>query len=208
MCGVAGILNLDGAPASPVALRRMTDAIAHRGPDGEGHYTDGPVGLGHRRLAIIDLSAGGHQPMATPDGRYIVSYNGEIYNFQELRIELEALGHRFRSRSDTEVLLAAWAQWGVKALDRFNGMFAFAIWDSHARRLRWRATATASSRCTGPGSDETFLFGSEIKAILAHGAYRTEVRQGRRCSSTSPSRTSSPTARCSRASTCCRRGAG
>ena len=89
MCGVAGILNLDGASASPVALRRMTDAIAHRGPDGEGHYTDGALGLGHRRLAIIDLSPGGRQPMATPGGRYVISYNGEIYNFQELRTELQ-----------------------------------------------------------------------------------------------------------------------
>src|SRR5262245_11771326 len=124
MCGVAGVLHLDGSPASPVSLKRMTDAVAHRGPDGEGHHVDGPLGLGHRRLAIIDLSPGGKQPMATADGRYVVTYNGELYNFQELRAELEKLGHRFRSRSDTEVLLAAWAQWGLKALDRMNGMFA------------------------------------------------------------------------------------
>ncbi|HKA00265.1 MAG TPA: hypothetical protein VKE70_27330, partial [Candidatus Solibacter sp.] len=108
-------------------LMRMTDAIAHRGPDGEGYYTDGPVGLGHRRLAIIDLSPNGKQPMATPDGRFVVTYNGEIYNFRELRTELEALGRRFSTRSDTEVLLAAWSEWREKSLDKFNGMFAFAV---------------------------------------------------------------------------------
>ena len=86
MCGIAGIVHLDGQPASPVILRQMTDAIAHRGPDGEGFYVDGFVGLGHRRLAIIDLSSAGHQPMQTPDGRYVIAYNGEIYNYQELRI--------------------------------------------------------------------------------------------------------------------------
>ena len=95
MCGIAGVLNLNGEPASPETLKRMTDAIAHRGPDGEGHFTDGALGLGHRRLAIIDLSPGGRQPMATRDGRYVITYNGEIYNFRELRKELEALGHAF-----------------------------------------------------------------------------------------------------------------
>ena len=112
MCGIAGIVNLHGEPVSQVILRRMTDAIAHRGPDGEGHYTDGPVGLGHRRLAIIDLSPAGHQPMLSADGRYVLTYNGEIYNFQELRIELESLGHQFHSRTDSEVVLQAYARWG------------------------------------------------------------------------------------------------
>ena len=88
----------------------MTDAIAHRGPDGEGHYIDGSLGLGHRRLAIIDLSAAGHQPMATEDGRFVIAYNGEVYNFNELRVELEAVGHRFHSRTDSEVVLKALAQ--------------------------------------------------------------------------------------------------
>ena len=111
----------------------MTEAIAHRGPDGEG-IRRGPLGFAHRRLAIIDLSPGGHQPMSS-DGRFVLSYNGEIYNFQELRLELEALGHRFRSRSDTEVLLNALIAWGVNALTRFNGMFAFALWDKRERTL-------------------------------------------------------------------------
>jgi len=175
MCGVAGVLNLDGSAASPIALRRMTDAIAHRGPDGEGHYTDGPLGLGHRRLAIIDLTPGGRQPMATTDGRYVVSYNGELYNFQELRIELQALGHQFRSRSDTEVLLAAWAQWGAKALDRFNGMFAFALWDRQARELTLARDRFGVKPLYYARAGDVFLFASEIKAILAHGAYRTQL---------------------------------
>ena len=106
MCGVAGYVNFDGQPASPVIIKAMTDMIAHRGPDDEGHLIDGPVAIGHRRLSIIDLSPLGHQPMATRDGRLVISYNGEIYNYRELRLELEAKGHAFRSESDTEVLLA------------------------------------------------------------------------------------------------------
>src|SRR5262245_63634566 len=101
MCGIAGAFNLNGEPVSPVVLRNMTDAIAHRGPDGEGFYVDSFLGLGHRRLAVIDLSSAGHQPMMSEDGQYILSYNGEVYNFQELRLELETRGHRFRSRTDS-----------------------------------------------------------------------------------------------------------
>jgi asparagine synthase (glutamine-hydrolysing) len=172
MCGIAGILNLDGEPASPVILRRMADTLAHRGPDGEGVFTDGNAGLGHRRLAIIDLSPAGHQPMLSRDGRYALTYNGEIYNFQELRAELEALGHGFRSRTDTEVLLNAYVQWGKSALDRFNGMFAFAIWDREARELflardRYGIKPLYYTRRNG-----TFVFGSEVKAILAHPSVR------------------------------------
>lgn len=175
MCGIAGILNLDGSPASPVVLKRMTDAIAHRGPDGEGHFTDSNLGLGHRRLAIIDLSPAAHQPMLSRDGRYAVTYNGEIYNFQELRLELEALGHQFHSRSDSEVLLNACAEWGEAALDRFNGMFAFALWDKRERRLflardRYGIKPLYYTRC-----GNVFLFASEIKAFLAHPVFRVEL---------------------------------
>jgi asparagine synthase (glutamine-hydrolysing) len=116
MCGIVGIFNLNGEPVSPVVLRKMTDAVAHRGPDGEGFYIDSFVGLGHRRLAIIDLTPAGHQPMMSPDGQYVVAYNGEIYNFQELRVELEARGYRFRSRTDTEVVLYAYAEWGKECI--------------------------------------------------------------------------------------------
>src|ERR671935_3149610 len=100
MCGIAGVYNLTGDHVPVGLLKRMTDAIAHRGPDGEGHYIDGPVGLGHRRLAIIDLSPAGHQPMANETGDVIITYNGETYNFQKLRVQLEALGHQFHSQSD------------------------------------------------------------------------------------------------------------
>src|SRR5437016_7924774 len=135
MCGIAGYFNLQGEPASPVVIRRMTDAVAHRGPDGEGSFVEEAVAVGHRRLAIIDLSPAGHQPMMSADGRFVISYNGELYNFQELRIELEALGCQFRSRTDTEVILYAYAQWRERALLRFNGMFAFAIWDRQRKEL-------------------------------------------------------------------------
>ena len=127
MCGITGLINLDGNAISPVILKKMTDAIKHRGPDGEGQWIEGNVGLGHRRLAIIDLSPGGHQPMISQDHRYILSYNGEIYNYQELRIELEAEGIWFRSNTDTEVVLNAYAKWGTKAFLKFNGMFALSI---------------------------------------------------------------------------------
>jgi asparagine synthase (glutamine-hydrolysing) len=175
MCGVAAILNMRGEPASPVTLRAMIDTLAHRGPDGEDIFIDGPVGLGHRRLAIIDLSPGGRQPMTTADGRFVISYNGEIYNFQELRAELHAKGHRFQSRSDTEVLLNAWAEWGPASLNRLNGMFAFVLWDRKTREL-----IVARDRC---GVKPIYyakrggvvLIGSEIKALLAHPALQAEM---------------------------------
>ena len=132
MCGIAGQFELNGAPAAAALTQRMLDRIAHRGPDGEAIWSEGSVGLGHRRLAIIDLSDGGRQPMFSASGRFVITYNGELYNFRELRRELETLGHRFSSRSDTEVLLAAFEQWGLHALRKYNGMFAFAIYDRKA----------------------------------------------------------------------------
>src|SRR5438552_1124979 len=129
MCGIAGILNLNREPVDRTLVERMTDVIEHRGPDAAGQYVDGHVGLGNRRLAIIDLSPAGSQPMVTDSGDLVVTYNGEIYNFRELRADLERLGRRFRSRSDTEVLLQAYEEWGESCLDRFNGMFAFAVWN-------------------------------------------------------------------------------
>jgi len=175
MCGIAGMLHFDGEPVSSVVLRRMTDAIAHRGPDGEGQFIDGPLGLGHRRLAIIDLSAAGHQPMATPDGRYTLTYNGEVYNFQELRIELESLGHQFKSRTDSEVVLKAYAQWGERSVERFNGMFAFAIWDKQERTLFLARDRYGIKPLYYATCGNKLLFGSEIKAILANPAYRTQI---------------------------------
>jgi asparagine synthase (glutamine-hydrolysing) len=167
MCGIAGILQLDGAPAPAAAVQRMTEAIAHRGPDGDGVWVEGAVGLGHRRLAIIDLSEAGRQPMATADGRFVISYNGELYNFRELRTELQALGHRFRTRTDTEVVLAAFAEWGLAALPRFNGMFAFALYDRAERRLTLARDRFGIKPLYWMADGRRVLFGSEVKAILA-----------------------------------------
>jgi asparagine synthase (glutamine-hydrolysing) len=175
MCGLAGILHLDGAPASARLIEAMTDIMAHRGPDDEGFFVDGPVALGHRRLSIIDLSAAGHQPMATADGKYVLVYNGELYNYRELRAELEALGWRFRSATDTEVLLYALVQWGKAALPRFNGMFALAFLSRDERRLllardRYGVKPLYLARRGG-----TLLFASEIKGILAHRSLPAQI---------------------------------
>ena len=175
MCGVAGIVNLAGEPVSGVTVRAMTDAIAHRGPDGEGQFCDGPVGLGHRRLAIIDPTPAGHQPMQTPDGRYVLSYNGEVYNFNLLRAELEARGRRFHSRTDSEVVLHALAEWGVDALPRFNGMFALALWDAERRELLLARDRYGIKPMYYVQRDSTVLFGSEVKAMLAHPAFSAEL---------------------------------
>jgi asparagine synthase (glutamine-hydrolysing) len=168
MCGIAGMLSLTGAPAQPAVLQRMTDAIAHRGPDGEGHYADGPLGFGHRRLAIIDLTPAARQPMATEDGRYLLTYNGEVYNFRELRTELEAAGCQFHSRSDSEVVLKALAAWGPRALLRFNGMFALALWDREAQTLLLARDRFGIKPLYWVQVGDLLLFASEIKALLAH----------------------------------------
>lgn len=168
MCGICGIYNLNGKPVSQVNLRKMTDAIAHRGPDGEGFYTDGCIGLGHRRLAIIDVSSAGHQPMLTQDGRYAISYNGEIYNFQKIRVKLEDLGCHFQSQTDTEVVLNAYAQWGPECVHRFNGMFAFVIWDKERQDLFIARDRYGVKPLYYAFMGGCFLFGSEIKAILTH----------------------------------------
>lgn len=183
MCGIAGIYNLDGAPVATGLLKSMTDAVAHRGPDGDGHYTDGPVGLGHRRLSIIDLSPAGRQPMANESADLVITYNGEVYNFQELRVELQALGHRFQSKTDSEVVVHAYEEWGERCVERFNGMFAFAIYDRRPKAAGERARGrlfVARDRfgvkplyyyhCGG-----LFLFASEVKALLKHPAVRARV---------------------------------
>ena len=176
MCGITGIFNLDGDPAPAAVLRAMTDAIAHRGPDGEGQHVDGPVGLGHRRLAIIDLSPAGRQPMVTEDGRYAITYNGEVYNFRELRGELEALGIRFRSQTDTEVVLKALAEWGVEeGLLRFNGMFALALWDARERELFLARDRFGIKPLYWTRRGDLFLFGSEIKSFLPHPGFRPQL---------------------------------
>ncbi len=135
MCGICGELRLDGAPADPGVLAPMLARLARRGPDAEGRWHEGPVALGHRRLAIIDLSARANQPMRDPDTGCVLVFNGTIYNWPELRRTLEGRGHRFRTEGDTEVILKAWAEWGEGCVERLHGMFAFGLWDPRARRL-------------------------------------------------------------------------
>ncbi|HEY8076426.1 MAG TPA: asparagine synthetase B, partial [Labilithrix sp.] len=135
MCGIFGRFVWDGAPADAVAMKALLDLLRHRGPDAEGVWSDGPFFFGHRRLSIIDLSPSGAQPMATADGRYVVTFNGEIYNYVELRAELEAKGYAFRSQSDTEVLLHGFDAWGDELPSRLVGMFAFAIADTKTREM-------------------------------------------------------------------------
>jgi asparagine synthase (glutamine-hydrolysing) len=175
MCGIAGIFHLDGAPASHQLVRAMTRQIAHRGPDGEDHVAEGPIAFGHRRLAIIDLSDAARQPMETRDGRFLLTYNGEIYNFHQLRLQLTARGHQFRSQGDSEVLLYAFAEWGLDALLKFNGMFAFAIWDRRDRKLVLARDRFGVKPLYYARFANTLLFGSEAKAILAHTSAKAEL---------------------------------
>lgn len=177
MCGITGLLNLDGAPAAQPTVERMADAIIHRGPDAYGYWVDGAVALGHRRLSIIDLSEHGRQPMQTADGRFVMTYNGEVYNFGVLRAELEAMGYTFRSHSDSEVVLNAWHAWGKDAVRRFNGMFAFAIWDRKERKLFLVRDRYGIKPLYYAFFGNVFVFGSEQKAILEHPAVRRTLDQ-------------------------------
>jgi asparagine synthase (glutamine-hydrolysing) len=185
MCGIAGVYNLKGEAVPTGLLKAMTDEIAHRGPDGDGFYADGPVGLGHRRLAIIDLSPAGRQPMANETADLVITYNGEVYNFQELQVELQALGHRFQSKTDSEVVVHAYEEWGEACVERFNGMFAFAIYDRRPRvgegegRRAARLFIARDRFGVKPlyyyQDGSVFLFASEIKALLKHPAVRARV---------------------------------
>lgn len=170
MCGIAGIVDLVGhADIDRARLQRMNDSIKHRGPDGEGLHFEPGVGLAHRRLSIIDL-AGGKQPLYNEDGTVVVTFNGEIYNFQPLMEELKRLGHVFRTRCDTEVVVHAWEEWGEQSVQRFNGMYAFALWDRNRQTLflaRDRLGKKPLYYHQLPNG--TLLFGSELKALLAHG---------------------------------------
>ena len=172
MCGITGIYNIDGAPVERATLAGMAGAIRHRGPDGDGFYWDDAAGLGlaHLALRIIDLSDAARQPMANEDGRWRLVFNGEIYNYRELRPELCAHGHRFHSHSDSETILHAWEEWGAAALDRFNGMWAFALWDGQARRLVLARDRLGIKPLYYWWDGRTLAFASEIKALLAHPA--------------------------------------
>lgn len=176
MCGIAGIIDTS-RPPSAATISAMIDAIRYRGPDGHGHvcFEEQGVALGHRRLSILDVSEAGRQPMAAADGRYWITYNGEIYNFVEIRQELELLGHRFQSGSDTEVLLYAYQQWGAACLDRFMGMYAFAIWDRSERELFAARDRLGIKPFYYRQTSHGLVFASEIKAILAIEGGRSAV---------------------------------
>ena len=181
MCGIVGCITAHPHPLPELEdiARRMTATLVHRGPDDEGVWVDAKAGvsLGHRRLAILDLSPLGHQPMVSADGRYVIVYNGEVYNFRSLQHELEDMGHGFRGGSDTEVILAAVVQWGVKeAVQRFVGMFAFGLWDQIDRKLYLvRDRLGIKPLYYGWSSDGTFLFGSELKALRAGPGFNNPV---------------------------------
>ncbi|NPV87511.1 MAG: asparagine synthase (glutamine-hydrolyzing) [Anaerolineae bacterium] len=181
MCGITGFLDTkaQSTPAELEALaRRMANTITHRGPDDSGTWADGEAGiaLGFRRLAILDLTPTGHQPMVSGDGRFVIVFNGEIYNFGELRQELQALGYTFRGTSDTEVALNAFSQWGIfKAVQRLNGMFAFALWDRRERQLHLVRDRLGIKPLYYGWMGNTLLFGSELKTLRAHPAFQGEI---------------------------------
>jgi asparagine synthase (glutamine-hydrolysing) len=167
MCGIAGLIRFDGKPIDVRLLRKMAAIQRHRGPDDEGFYHDGLVGLAFRRLAILDLTPTGHQPMATADGTLWIVFNGEIYNHAQLRVELMAKGYHFRSTSDTEVILAAYQEWGEACLSRFNGMWAFAIWNQQTRQLFCARDRLGIKPFYYHSNVNRLLFASEIKTLFA-----------------------------------------
>ena len=174
MCGLCGFVDVRASADDPGRLRAMNRRIAHRGPDAEGYFEEGAAHLGHRRLSVIDLAAS-LQPMASADGRYALVFNGEIYNFRELRAELEAAGRRFRTRGDTEVLLQALEHWGDAALGRLRGMFAFALWDRERRELFAARDHLGVKPFHYAWDGRLFAFASELKALLEHPGVPREV---------------------------------
>jgi len=176
MCGIVGRFNFQSdAPVQENLLRGMAKLLAHRGPDGEGVYQDGSLGFGHRRLAVIDLSPAAHQPMVSQDGQFCITYNGEIYNFRELKRSLESRGHTFQSQSDTEVVLAAYREYGVKCVEHFRGMFAFGIWDKRHRKLFLARDRVGKKPLYYWLDHEGIAFSSEPKAFLADPQFKPEV---------------------------------
>src|SRR5918911_1224833 len=173
MCGICGIVA-PGRPPESETVERMATELDHRGPDGAGSFTAEGVALGFRRLAIIDLSDAGNQPFASEDGKLQLVHNGEVYNYRELRRELEAKGHRFRSATDTEVILAAYREWGERCVERFNGMWAFALWDEPRRRLFCSRDRFGVKPFYFRFEDGRFVFASEPRAFRADPQTRLE----------------------------------
>src|SRR5215471_14490661 len=174
MCGIAGIVSSAGGTLRS-QLKPMTDAQAHRGPDDYGVWSDEYCALGHRRLSIIDLSEAGRQPMTNARGDILITFNGEIYNFQQLRRKLENLGHRFRTRTDTEAIIYAYEQWGVDCLEKLRGMFAFGIWDRRRRRLFLARDRVGKKPLFYAQFGDRFFFASELQGILADRNVPREV---------------------------------
>lgn len=174
MCGICGVFDRSGRPVAAELVERMSATLSHRGPDGSGSYVWGEIGLGHRRLSIIDLG-GGTQPITNEDGTLQLIFNGEIYNFIELREELEGKGHRFKTRSDTEVIVHAYEQWGFDCVTRFNGMFAFALWDGNAKRLFLARDHLGVKPLYYTLLGDRILFASEIKSLLSDPECPAEV---------------------------------
>jgi len=175
MCGIVGAIYLNQHPVRADVIERMASALRHRGPDDAGVFVDGVAGLGHRRLKIIDLSPAGHQPMSNEDGTIWITYNGEIYNFPELRQELVHRGHTFSSQSDTEVIVHAYEEWGERCVERLNGMFAFGIWDGREKKLVLMRDRLGIKPLFYYLDEEKLLFASEIKAILQHPGINKEL---------------------------------
>ncbi|MFH1787884.1 MAG: asparagine synthase (glutamine-hydrolyzing), partial [Candidatus Altiarchaeota archaeon] len=176
MCGICGVFDYGGkAPVDGKTIRFMCDTMVHRGPDDEGCHVDGCVGLGHRRLSIIDLSERGRQPMVNEDGSVWITYNGEVYNFMELRRELEGKGYVFRSETDTEVLLRLYEEEGFDFVKRLRGMFAFAVWDSKKKTLFLARDRAGQKPLFYSDVDGRFSFASEINAILALPGFEKKI---------------------------------
>jgi len=174
MCGIAGIVDLQARAVEPSLVRRLCDVLVHRGPDDEGYYIKGQVALGQRRLAILDL-AGGRQPMSNEDGTIWVTFNGEIYNFRELRARLEGLGHRFATRSDTEAIVHAYEQYGPACVKELRGMFAFALWDQPRQTLLLARDRVGKKPLFYAEIDGQWVFASELQALLQHPGLAREV---------------------------------
>ena len=175
MCGIVGLYHRS-ATCDPERLASMRDTLVHRGPDEAGNYVDGSLGLGHRRLSIIDLG-GGHQPMQTEDGRFVLCYNGEIYNYQELRAGLEQRGVRFKTHSDTEVILRLHAAEGDAAVARLNGIFAYALWDKQQHRLLLVRDRAGIKPLYFAATAGGVAFASEIKALFKSGLLASRVNE-------------------------------
>ena len=189
MCGINGILNLSDISRSKELIGRMNDCLSHRGPDDSGIFAEEGITLGHRRLSIIDLSTAGHQPMKSSDGRYTIVYNGELYNFKELKFDLQraesganAGAYLFKTNTDTEVILAAFARWGTECLKRFNGMFAFAIWDDQDKKLFIaRDRMGIKPLYYYKKNDNQLIFSSELRALLSSALIKKELDQNSLC---------------------------